>query len=176
MEIKVKDLVILEYYIGTINDILSAGGIVSNYSNRDDHSLKSTDPMRTTREGVREYQEKNKKVRREKKAFLQREFDYRDYIFAPEGHEGIVLFFYIMTIPYLVALSFLFLFIAKSSYQLFLEFNLTSFLVVWAIGYEICAVLAIIIFFYIWLNGDNSDETPAQGSRGNRTITPRFRN
>jgi len=149
---------------------------MSHYADRYDRSLKSSKPMQVTHDGVQEYQEKNKKVRREKEAFLHREFDYRDYIFAPEGYEGVMLFFYIMTIPYLVALSFLFLFIAKSSYQLFLEFNLASFLVIWAIGYEICAILAIIIFFYSWFNSDSSDETPTNGSRGSRGITPRFRN
>lgn len=148
---------------------------MSHYADRYDRSLKSSTPLQVTRDSVQEYQEKNKKVRREKEAFLHREFDYRDYIFAPEGYEGIMLFFYIMTIPYLVALSFLFVFIAKSSYQLFLEFNLASFLVIWAIGYEICAVLAIIIFFYSWFSDDSSDETPTRGSRGSRGITPRFR-
>lgn len=149
---------------------------MSHYTDRHDRSLKSSTPLQVTRDSVQEYQEKNKKVRREKEAFLQREFDYRDYIFAPEGYEGIMLFFYIMTIPYLVALSFLFLFIAKSSYQLFLEFNLASFLVIWAIGYEICAVLAIIIFFYSWFSSDSSDDTPTHGSRGSSGIAPRFRN
>ena len=149
---------------------------MSHYTDRYDRSLKSSTPLQVTRDSVQEYQEKNKKVRREKEAFLQREFDYRDYIFAPEGYEGIMLFFYIMTIPYLVALSFLFLFIAKSSYQLFLEFNLASFLVIWAIGYEICAVLAIIIFFYSWFSSDSSDDTPIHGSRGSSGIAPRFRN
>ena len=149
---------------------------MSHYADRHDRSSKSSKPTQLTHDDAREYQEKNKKVRREKEAFLHREFDYRDYIFAPEGYEGVMLFFYIMIIPYLVALSFLFLFIAKSSYQLFLEFNLASFLVIWAIGYEICAVLAIIIFFYSWFNSDSSDDTPANSPRGSRGITPRFRN
>lgn len=148
---------------------------MNHYADRYARSLKSDKPIEATSDGVREYQEKNKNVRREKEAFLHREFDYRDYIFAPEGYEGIMLFFYIMTIPYLVALSFLFVFIAKSSYQLFLEFNLASFLVIWAIGYEICAVLAIIIFFYSWFSSDSDDETPVQNGRGSRGITPRFR-
>ncbi|MDQ1297986.1 MAG: hypothetical protein QG558_525 [Campylobacterota bacterium] len=149
---------------------------MSHYADRYDRSLNSGKPTPVTYDGVQEYQEKNKKIRREKQDFLQREFDYRDYIFAPEGYEGAMLFLYIMTIPYLVALSFLFVFIAKSSYQLFLEFNLASFLVIWAIGYEICAVLAIILFFYSWFNSDGSDETPTNRTKGNRGITPRFRN
>lgn len=148
---------------------------MSHYADRYDRSLKNNTPIQVTHNDTRDYQEKNKKIRREKESFLQREFDYRDYIFAPEGYEGVMLFFYIMTIPYLVALSFLFLFIAKSSYQLFLSFDLTSFLIIWAIGYEICAILAIIIFFYSWFNSDSSDETPTHGHHDSRGITPRFR-
>lgn len=146
---------------------------MSHYADKYNRSLKS---VNTTDESVKNYQEKSKKIRREKEAFLNREFDYRDYIFAPEGYEGIMLFFYIMVIPYLVALVFLFLFIAKSSYELFLSFDLTSFLIIWAIGYEICAVLAIIIFFYSWFSDDSSDETPTRGSKNNSRVTPRFRN
>lgn len=144
---------------------------MSHYADKYNRSLNS---VNTPHESVKNYQEKSKKIRREKEAFLHREFDYRDYIFAPEGYEGIMLFLYIMIIPYLVALVFLFLFIAKSSYELFLSFELTSFLIIWAIGYEICAVLAIIIFFYAWFSDDSSDETPTRGSKNNK-ITPRFR-
>lgn len=146
---------------------------MSHYADKYNRSLKS---INTTRENVENYQEKSKKIRQEKEAFLNREFDYRDYIFAPEGYEGIMLFLYIMIIPYLVALVFLFLFIAKSSYELFLTFELTSFLIIWAIGYEICAIFAIIIFFYIWFSDDSSNETPTRSARNNNRITPRFRN
>jgi hypothetical protein len=147
---------------------------MSHYADRYDRSPKGT---KSVSEDVKEYQDKNKKVRREKEAFLHREFDYRDYIFAPEGYEGVMLFLYIMIIPYLVSLLFLFLFIAKSSYKLFLSFDLASFLVIWAIGYEICAVLAILIFFYSWFSDNNTEDEPKSGNRGtNRGISPRFRN
>ena len=146
---------------------------MSHYADKYNRSLKN---VNTPHESVENYQAKSKKIRREKEAFLNREFDYRDYIFAPEGYEGIMLFLYIMIIPYLVALVFLFLFIAKSSYQLFLSFDLTSFLIIWAIGYEICAILAIIIFFYSWFSDDSPDDTPTQDSKNSNRITPRFRN
>jgi hypothetical protein len=80
-----------------------------------------------------------------------------------------------MIIPYLVSLAFLFVFIAKSSYQYFLEFNLASYFVIWAIGYEICAVLSLIIFFYSWFTDDSSDDMPKNSVRRHNGITPRFR-
>lgn len=146
---------------------------MSHYADRYDRSKRS---VKLTHDNVQEYQKKSKKVHREKEAFLHREFDYRNYIFAPEGYEGIVLFLYIMTLPYLVALAFLFLFITRSSFELFLELSLTSYFIVWAIGYEICAVLALIIFFYAWFSDDSSDNAPRVGMKGNGRITPRFRN
>jgi type IV secretory pathway TrbL component len=81
-----------------------------------------------------------------------------------------------MIIPYLTALAFLFLFIAKSSYQLFLEFDLASYFIVWAIGYEICMVFALIIFFYSWFSDDSSDDTPKNSESKHNGIHPRFRN
>lgn len=146
---------------------------MSHYVDKYNRSLKTHS---TTDTSVEEYQKKSKKVRRDKEAFLNREFDYRDYIFAPEGYEGVMLFLYILIIPYLVALTFLFLFIAKAHYQLFLSFDLTSFFIIWAIGYEICAVLAIIIFFYSWFSDDSSDDTPKISASKHNGINTRFRN
>ena len=88
----------------------------------------------------------------QEEGFLGQEIDYRKFIFAPEGYEGLMIFLYLLTLPYLVGLSFLFLFIARSSYEYFLEFNLTSYFVIWAIGYEVSAVLLMGIILLAWLN------------------------
>ena len=149
------------------------GVSMSHYADKYDRSLRESKPHY---DGVQEYQKEAKKLRRAKEAFIHREFDYRDYIFAPEGYEGVVLSLYIAVIPYLIALAFLFVFIAKSSYQYFLEFNLSSYFIIWAIGYEVCAVLAIIIFFYSWFADDTPDDTPSRGRRVNKRAAPRFRN
>lgn len=84
--------------------------------------------------------------------FLSQDIDYRNFVFAPEGYEGPVFFVYLLTLPYLIGLSFLFLFIARASYEYFLEFNLSSYFVIWAIGYEVSAVLLLIIIFFAWIN------------------------
>lgn len=149
---------------------------MNHYEDQHNHSLKGNKPTQIVHNNVDDYQEKSKKLHRQKQDFLHREFDYRDYIFAPEGYEGIMLFFYIMTMPYFVALAFLFLFVARSSFNLFLELNLASYFIVWAIGYEICAVSAVIIFFYAWFADDTSDEGPSGGINSKGKISPRFRN
>lgn len=84
--------------------------------------------------------------------FLNQEIDYRNFVFAPEGYEGPVFFLYLLSIPYFIGLAFLFLFVARASYEYFLEFNLSSYFVIWAIGYEVSAVLLLIIIFLAWMN------------------------
>lgn len=107
----------------------------------------------SARDSAKEYQMENLKTRRQKEEdFLNQALDYRDFVFSPEGYEGVVLALYIATIPYLMGLMFLFLFVAEANYEYFLEFNLASYFVIWAIGYEVCAALILITIFAAWLN------------------------
>lgn len=106
----------------------------------------------SARENAKAYQMENLKTRRQKEEdFFNQSLDYRDFVFSPEGYEGIVLALYIATIPYLMGLLFLFLFVAEASYEYFLEFNLASYFVIWAIGYEVCAALILIGIFLAWI-------------------------
>lgn len=88
--------------------------------------------------------------------FLNQNVDYRNFVFAPEGYEGPVFALYFLTLPYFIGLGFLFLFIARASYEYFLAFNLTSYFVIWAIGYEVSAVLLLVIIFLAWMNHINN--------------------
>ena len=111
----------------------------------------------TARESAKAYQTTNLKARRDKEEdFLNQTIDYRDIILVPEGYEGIVVALYILIIPYLSGLLFLYLFIARASYEYFLNFTLTSVAVIWAIGYEVCAVLILVGIFLAWLKHINS--------------------
>lgn len=111
----------------------------------------------TARESAKAYQTTNLKARRDKEEdFLNQTIDYRDFILVPEGYEGIVVALYILIIPYLSGLLFLYLFIARASYEYFLNFTLSSVAVIWAIGYEVCAVLILVGIFLAWLKHINS--------------------
>jgi len=111
----------------------------------------------TARDSAKVYQRENIKTRRQQEDdFFNQSLDYRDFVFSPEGYEGIVLSLYILILPYLAGLTFLFLFVAEASYEYFLEFNLASFFIIWAIGYEVCAVLAIAGIFLAWLKHINT--------------------
>lgn len=89
--------------------------------------------------------------KQQNKGFFSQELSLQSLLFAPEGYEGLVLGLYFFTIPYLSGLLFLFLFIAEAKYEHFLAFNVTSFMVIWAIGYEVCAVLIMTIIVLAWL-------------------------
>jgi hypothetical protein len=111
----------------------------------------------TTRESARIFQKEHLKIRREKEdSFLNQSIDYRDLVFAPQGYEGVVLGLYVLMVPYLMGLVFLFLFVARASYEYFLQFNLTSFFVIWAIGYEVCAGLILMGIFLAWFKHINN--------------------
>ncbi len=111
----------------------------------------------TARDSAKTYQRENIKIRRQKEDdFFNQSLDYRDFVFSPEGYEGIVLSLYILILPYLAGLLFLFLFVAEANYQYFLEFNLASFFIIWAIGYEVCAVLLLVGIFLAWLKHINT--------------------
>ncbi|MDD2265781.1 hypothetical protein [Sulfuricurvum sp.] len=106
----------------------------------------------SARDSAKTYQRENLKTRRNiEEDFFKKSLDYRDFVFSPEGYEGIVLTLYIIIIPYLAGLSFLYLFVAEASFEYFLQFNLTSFAVIWAIGYEVCAVSILVFIFLAWL-------------------------
>lgn len=119
--------------------------------------IKSALISDTARDSAKEYQRENLKARRQiEEDFFQKSLDYRDFVFSPEGYEGIVLSLYILVIPYLAGLMFLFLFVAEANYEYFLQFNLASFFIIWAIGYEVCAALILIGIFIAWLKHINN--------------------
>jgi hypothetical protein len=121
-------------------------------NNNKDQFAKSALISDSARDSAKAYQRENLKTRRNiEDDFFKKSLDYRDFVFSPEGYEGIVLTLYILIIPYLAGLSFLYLFVAEASYEYFLQFNLTSFAIIWAIGYEVCAVSILVGIFLFWL-------------------------
>ncbi|MBN2870062.1 MAG: hypothetical protein JXK04_03810 [Campylobacterales bacterium] len=106
----------------------------------------------TAKERAREYQQgKRRERRRIEEGFFDQPVDYRAYVLSPEGYEGAMTAFYIALIPYLAGLAFLFSFIARGQFEHFITFDLTSFFIIWAIGYEVCAAMILGAIFAGWL-------------------------
>ncbi|MBU1994983.1 hypothetical protein KKC15_09780 [bacterium] len=89
-------------------------------------------------------------------SFTSQEIDFSRYITAPEGWEGVVYSAYFLLIPYIVGSIFLFLFIANGSIDNFMLLNMGAFYIVWAIGYEIVASIALVWIFILFIKYNNA--------------------
>ena len=101
------------------------------------------------------FQKRNAK-RRQSDSFGQQEIDVKAYIIAPEGYEAFMFAIYFLTIPYLFGLAFLYLFVAKASFEHFLNVKLSSFFVIWAIGYEVVAAILLTLIAYSFVKSFKS--------------------
>ena len=81
-----------------------------------------------------------------KKSFTQQDVDLTSTpLFFPENFEKVFLAIYFIVLPYIAGLLFLFFYVADAKTKLFLSLNDdSSFIMTWAIGYEILATLAIL--------------------------------
>ena len=67
-------------------------------------------------------------------------------LFFPAGFEKVFLGIYFIALPYIAGLLFLFFYVAEAKAELFLSLNEdSSFILTWAIGYEIIATLLILL-------------------------------
>jgi hypothetical protein len=80
-------------------------------------------------------------------SFTQQEVDLTETpLFFPAGFEKIFLAIYFITLPYIAGLLFLFFYVAEGKAELFLSLNDdSSFILTWAIGYEIIAGLILLL-------------------------------
>lgn len=105
------------------------------------------------REHARSYQNHHNRARRQKQEedFFSRSFNINDFIFSPPGYEGPVMALYAALVPYLAGLAFLFVYVAESQFEYFVELSLASVFVIWAIGYEVCAGLLMAGITLAWI-------------------------
>jgi hypothetical protein len=103
-------------------------------------------------EDVKDYKNRMRKVRAKKESFGSQKVEVSDYIISPKGLESLAMVFYFLLLPYLAGVLFLYIVIAHATFEKFLTFDLASLFVVWMIGYEVIAVLLLIIILYSYLN------------------------
>ncbi len=92
------------------------------------------------------YAPKPKPLKNESDKFAQQQITFDDApLFFPAGFEKLFLLIYFITLPYIAGLMFLFFYVGKGKTELFLSLNEdSSFILTWAIGYEILAGLALL--------------------------------
>lgn len=99
---------------------------------------------------LRAAESKTKKLESDRieKSFASKEVDFSKYLLIPQGYEGIAYCLYFLSIPYFVGITFLFFYIAEGVYNNFSLLDITSFLIIWAIGYEITGAIILLIIFF----------------------------
>jgi len=82
-------------------------------------------------------------------------------LFFPEGFEKVFLVIYIISLPYIIGLLFLFFVVAESNVERFLSVSGESaFFLTWAIGYEILAGLILLWIIKMAIGFANESRKP----------------
>ena len=100
---------------------------------------------------LRSSEKKRKRTKSKEKDFTSKEVDFSKYLIVPSGHEGLAYTLYFIAIPYIVGITFLFFYVARAAYTNFALLDLSSFMIVWAIGYEITGALILTFIFISFL-------------------------
>lgn len=103
-------------------------------------------------EDTKSYRARINQERKKRESFGSQEIDINKYVLSPEGWESFALVLYIILIPYIVGVLFLFVFIAQVAFDKFLLLDVSSMFIVWAIGYEVIAILLLFLIFLAFLS------------------------
>jgi len=98
------------------------------------------------------------KSKKKYQEFATQKVDFNDLLHIPENWAAAFYLLYGVGIPYIVGAIFLFFFIAGASYENFKLLNMSAFLIIWLIGYEIVAVFSLIWIFILYLRYDSQEE------------------
>lgn len=103
---------------------------------------------KNTAPSLKIHSSKEKPMQNKDQKFSQKNVDFSETpLFFPEGFEKIFLVIYVISLPYITGLLFLFFVVAERSVDRFLAVNQDSaFFLTWAIGYEIIAGL-----IFLWI-------------------------
>ena len=106
----------------------------------------------------RESSRKKAQQNRKKVSFASKKVDIKDFFPAPEGWEFFAYSLYAIAIPYVLGAVFLFFAVAGASFSNFMLLNMSTFIVVWLIGYEIFAVIMLIWILKLYLEYDDQEK------------------
>jgi len=108
-------------------------------------------PSHTILESARkirlEKQKKREARTRDKLAeFMSADIQDSELGIVPEGYGGIFYFAFMLFVPWVMGTMFMFFYVSKSNMETFNSID-TSILLTWVIGYEILAVLILLLIF-----------------------------
>jgi hypothetical protein len=102
---------------------------------------------------------KEKRIKNKSSKFSQQEVDLSETpLFFPDGYEKIFMTIYFISLPYIAGLLFQFFYISDGKKELFLSLNeQASFILTWAIGYEIIATLVLLYIIKMAISFTNEN-------------------
>lgn len=101
---------------------------------------------------------KNSHNKNHSNSFGSQRVDLKDYIYIPEGVEYLAYIFYVIMVPYITGAIFLFFTVAGGDFSNFELIKLSAFFIVWAIGYEISATVALLYILSIYIRYDPNEQ------------------
>jgi hypothetical protein len=84
-------------------------------------------------------------------SFTSQDVYISDYLYSPDDWESVFYTLYFTFIPYLTGAIFLFFAVASADYANFKLMDMSAFLIVWIIGYEIVATSLLFMIFISYL-------------------------
>lgn len=92
------------------------------------------------------YIPKEQRIQNTSNRFTQQSITYDDTpLFFPSGLEKLFLLVYFICLPYVTGLLFLFFYVSEGNTKVFFSLNeKSSFILTWAIGYEIIASILLL--------------------------------
>jgi len=84
-------------------------------------------------------------------SFTSQKVEISDYLYTPDDWEGFFYTLYFTFIPYIAGATFLFFTVAGGDYGNFKLLDMSAFLIVWIIGYEIVATFLLAVIFIAFL-------------------------
>jgi len=100
------------------------------------------------------YTPKEKRIKNDNDHFGQQKITYDDTpLVFPAGFEKLFLLAYFIALPYVAGLIFLYFYVGGGKTELFLSISEeSSFILTWAIGYEILAALLLLYILKMAIN------------------------
>ena len=115
---------------------------------------KTSDPYRNTIKRALEEKESIKK----RKNFLENNSSektkgfFNQSVKLPEGVNNVVGLGIFTLLPYIVGIIFIFLIIAQANIEIYRKTDINSFFIAWTIGYELIAVILLLVIFSSAIN------------------------
>lgn len=82
-------------------------------------------------------------------SYTQKNVTFSDTpLYFSDQYPYLFLLFYFLILPYIAGVVFLLIFVAKFDFEVFLSLDMmNSYLMVWAIGYEMIATMVLLVIF-----------------------------